>query len=133
MNPEIYGYLMERLFAAGALDVFWVPVYMKKNRPGTMLKVVCKKEKQDQLTALILSETTTLGLRSFEATRDILHREAVDVETVFGNLPAKKIINADGTVRVVPEYEVCRKVAQEKGVPLRQVYEACIGRSDSDD
>lgn len=126
MNPEIYGFLMERLFEEGALDVFWVPVYMKKNRPGTMLKVVCREKERSSLTCLILSETTTLGVRSYDASRDVLERELVQVETPFGKVAAKKITGPDGNTRIVPEYEACRQIAIEKKIPLRQVYDQLL-------
>ncbi|MCJ8503051.1 nickel pincer cofactor biosynthesis protein LarC [Desulfatitalea alkaliphila] len=124
MNPEIFGYLMERLFAEGALDVFWVPVQMKKNRPGTWVQVLCRPERRGAIVERLLSETTTLGVRFHEVQRTALARETVAVDSVFGKVMVKQVRGLEGTVRHVPEYEACRRIALEKGLPLRQVYEA---------
>jgi pyridinium-3,5-bisthiocarboxylic acid mononucleotide nickel chelatase len=124
MNPEIFGFLMERLFKDGALDVFWIPVFMKKNRPGTLIQVLCRKEKKDALIARILSETTSLGVRFYAAHRQILAREYADVETVFGKIQMKKITCPDGSIRMIPEYEVCKNIALERNMPLKAVYDA---------
>ena len=90
MNPEIYGFLMERLFAEGALDVYWIPIQMKKNRPGTLVRVLCPPEKQTAVTACILSETTSLGVRTHTVQRVSLAREAVTVQTPYGVVARKK-------------------------------------------
>lgn len=124
MNPEIYGYLMEKLFADGVLDVFWSPIYMKKNRPGIMVQVLCAPEKKDAAVARILSETTSLGVRYYTVGRISLPRKVVELKTRFGLLKAKQVTGVDGQVRVVPEYEVCRKIAEQYGVTLQSVYEA---------
>ncbi len=124
MNAEIFGFLMERLFEDGALDVYWLPIYMKKNRPGTMVQVVCHESIREKVVSRILTETTTSGVRYFKADRRILHRETVEVETCFGRLRAKKITKPDGSIVIVPEYEVCRKIALEKNIPVKSVYDA---------
>ncbi len=126
MNPEIYGYLMEKLFAHGALDVFWSPIYMKKNRPGILVQVLCPPEKKDAAAACILSETTSLGVRYYSVERIILPRKSVQVNTRFGRLTAKHVTGIDGRVRIVPEYEVCREIATQNGVALGVVYEAVL-------
>ena len=123
MNPEIYGHLMDRLFADGALDVWWVPVYMKKNRPGTLIQILCRRADEDRITARVFSETTTLGVRRHEAGRSILPRMAVKAATSFGLLPAKRVYGPDGAVTLVPEYESCRRIAVERDLPLKQVYQ----------
>ncbi len=123
MNPEVFGFLMERLFADGALDVYWIPIFMKKNRPGTMIQVLCHKDQKEAITNRILTETTSIGVRYYDAGRSILSREHVEIKTAFGDVAVKKIKNPDGSVRVVPEYEVCRRIAMEKDLPLRTVYE----------
>ncbi|MEW5908739.1 MAG: nickel pincer cofactor biosynthesis protein LarC [Thermodesulfobacteriota bacterium] len=123
MNPEFFGFLMERLFQDGALDVFWIPVFMKKNRPATMVQVVSRNEIREQIIRRILFETTTLGVRFTEAGRRILPRKSVPVQTRYGEIPAKQVTELDGRIRMVPEYEACRKVAIEKGIPLRIVYD----------
>ncbi|MFZ1986472.1 MAG: nickel pincer cofactor biosynthesis protein LarC [Desulfatitalea sp.] len=123
MNPEIFGYLMETLFDDGALDVFWVPVQMKKNRPGTLVKVLCAPEHREQVVARILAETTSLGVRYHEVYRTALPRQTVTVQSAFGTIEVKRVVGLDGDAQWIPEYEVCRRIAQERKVPLRQVYE----------
>ena len=123
MNPELFGHLMERLFQDGALDVYWIPIYMKKNRPGTMLQVICKNQMQDTLIHRILTETTTLGVRYHPSRRRLLGRETVEVKTSYGVVAAKRIKDPQGHARIIPEYEVCRQIALEQNVPLRVVYE----------
>jgi len=123
MNPELFGYLMERLFEDGALDVYWIPVYMKKNRPGTMLQVLCKIDRRETLIHRILIETTTLGVRYYPSRRRLLKRESVEVKTSFGVIVVKRIKDSQGNVRIIPEYEECRKIAIKKNIPLRVVYD----------
>lgn len=123
MNPEFFGFLMERLFEDGALDVYWIPVFMKKNRPGTMVQVLCRMYQKEAIANRILTETTSIGVRYYEVVRSILSREPAEIETVFGAVAVKKVENPDGSIRVVPEYEVCRRIALEKNLPLRTVYE----------
>jgi uncharacterized protein (TIGR00299 family) protein len=123
MNPEVFGFLMERLFADGALDVYLIPVFMKKNRPGTLLQVLCRRKKRESLIHRILTETTTLGVRYFDVERRLLQRESVTLNTPYGAVSVKKIIAPDGESRIVPEYDVCRRIAREKDIPIRTVYE----------
>ena len=126
MNPEIFGFVMDRLFADGALDVYWMPVFMKKNRPGTMIHVLCHRNQRETIIHRILSETTSLGLRYYDAQRRLLPREHVHIQTPYGPLQVKRITNPDGSMRIVPEYEVCKKIALEKKIPIRIVYDAII-------
>lgn len=126
MNPEIFGYVMERLFEEGALDVFWVPVYMKKNRPGTMVQVLCEPSSKARIVQRILTETSSLGVRFHEVHRTALERQAVVIDTPFGKIAAKRIRGMGGVDRIVPEYEACRTIALEKDLPLRQVYDVVL-------
>jgi len=126
MNPEIFSFLMERLFEDGALDVWWVPVYMKKNRPGTKVQVICYPDRKDVLIKRILSETTTTGVRYHEVKRKILSRCQDEIKTSYGTVCVKRVTNSDGTTRIVPEYEACKKIALEKKLPLKNVYENII-------
>lgn len=126
MNPELFGYLMDKLFEDGALDVFWVPVYMKKNRPGTMVQVLCDPGKSQQVVQRILSETTTLGVRFHDVHRACLKREIIDIDTRWGKVKAKKVIGINGSTRIVPEFESCKQVAETQGIALRSVYEDVI-------
>ena len=123
MNPEWFGYLMERLFEDGALDVYWIPIYMKKNRPGTMLQVLCRIDERDTLIRRVLSETTTLGVRYYQARRRLLARDELQVNTSYGIIAVKRVTDPQGNIRMIPEYEVCRKIALEYNLPLRVVYE----------
>ena len=129
MTAELAGYAMERLFAAGALDVTFTPVYMKKNRPGMLFTVICAPKQQAPLTAVIFAETTTAGVRAYRAERSVLARRESFVTTRFGKIKVKILEGPEG-LRNVPEYEDCRRVAQKKGVPLRQVYESVIAACD---
>ena len=114
---------MKRLFDNGALDVCWIPVFMKKNRPGTKVQVICKNDKRDKLINIILSETTSTGVRFYSAKRKILKRKCLELDTAYGKIQAKQIVNLDGSLRIVPEYDVCKKVAENKKIPLRDVYD----------
>jgi len=128
LNPQVYGYFAEKALAAGALDVFTTPVQMKKGRPGTLLTLLCKPENARKLTDLVFAETTTFGLRSYTAERRILPREWQSVQTRFGEV-RMKIARANGKVlQVSPEYEDCRKLAEEKKVALREVMEEAMRR-----
>lgn len=122
MNPEFFGFVMDRLFEAGALDVAWIPVQMKKNRPGTLLQALCTREKFGAIAQCILIETTSLGVRYHEVDRYLLERDHVTLDSSFGRIPVKRIRYPRGEVRYAPEYEVCRRIALESGVPLRNVY-----------
>ena len=123
MNPELFGYLMERLFCDGALDVYWIPLHMKKNRPGTMVQVLCEEAGKDRLIQRLLSETTSLGVRYYKATRRILVREQLTIQTSFGKVRVKRVRDPDGRERLVPEFDVCRKIALKRDLPLRVVYD----------
>ena len=126
MNPEVFGFLMDRLFEEGALDVYWIPIFMKKNRPGTLVQVLCRRNCKDVLIRCILSETSSLGVRYYDAKRCMLPRESVIMKTAYGEIQVKRIVEAGGGVRIVPEYEVCKKIALEKNVPIRRVYDTII-------
>ncbi|MBW2435486.1 MAG: nickel pincer cofactor biosynthesis protein LarC [Deltaproteobacteria bacterium] len=123
MNPEFFGFLMERLYADGALDVYWIPVHMKKNRPGTLVQVLCREDRKDALIQRLLSETTSLGVRYYQAARRMLAREQVTVHTSFGEVRMKRVTDPGGGRRLVPEYDVCREIALRRNIPLRSVYE----------
>ena len=128
MNPQIYGYFLERALAAGALDVYTTPVQMKKNRPGTLLTVLCQPQDANALTSLIFAETTTFGVRTTNAQRRILPREHVSVSTTFGDVRIK-LSRVNGRIlHVSPEFEDCRKLAVEKNVPLQQVINEALRR-----
>jgi uncharacterized protein (DUF111 family) len=121
LNPQVFGYVMDRLFEEGALDTFGIPVQMKKNRPGTLLTVLCKPEDASKLTRLIFAETTTLGVRRREEQRQTLARRWENVQTSWGEVRIK-IASMNGSVmNYAPEYEDCRRIAMEHKVPLKRV------------
>ncbi len=122
-TPEVIGFTTERLFAAGALDVFTFPIQMKKNRPGVLLSVIASPETAEACEAILFRETATFGVRRHTATRGKLHREGVTVDTPFGPVKAKKGWR-EGVEIVTPEYEDCARIAREQNVPLRSVYDA---------
>jgi len=120
---EVIGYAIERLFTAGALDAFAVPIQMKKNRPAFLLTVIAEPARVPELEAILFRETGTFGIRRTTAVRSKLHREAITVATPWGEVRAKRGWR-DGFEIVTPEYDDCARVAAESGVPLRSVYEA---------
>jgi len=124
MNPQWYEPLMEKLFAAGARDVFMVPAYGKKHRPGTVLTVVCPEETVPEVGRIVFRETTTFGLRYRLDRRMVLDRTARRVSTPWGDVSVKLGTFAGETVSVSPEYDDCRRVADAAGVPVKRVYEA---------
>jgi uncharacterized protein (TIGR00299 family) protein len=124
LNPEIYDYVMARLFDAGALDVFLSPIQMKKNRPATLVRVLCQPADADALMAILFAETSTLGVRQQLVTRHCLARTTHTVETPYGSVRVKVASLGDGQVKAAPEYEDCRRLAKASGVPLREVYRA---------
>jgi pyridinium-3,5-bisthiocarboxylic acid mononucleotide nickel chelatase len=121
LNPQVFGYVMDRLLGEGALDVFGIPVQMKKNRPGMILTVLCKSEDAGKLAQVIFSETTTLGVRQREEYRQTLARRWENVRTQWGEVRIK-IASMNGTItNYAPEYEDCRRIAAEHHVPLKTV------------
>jgi pyridinium-3,5-bisthiocarboxylic acid mononucleotide nickel chelatase len=126
MNPQVFGYVLDRLLEEGALDVFGLPVQMKKNRPGMLLTVLCQREDVSKLTDLIFKETTTLGVREREEKRRILARKWITVGTRWGNVRLK-VASMNGTVtNYAPEYEDCRKIAAAHRVPLKSVIQEAM-------
>ncbi len=129
-NPEFYEYVMERLFAEGARDVALVPMQMKKNRPGILLWVLCDPSTREKLSGIIFAETSTLGIRSYPVTRTALRREIKEVATVYGTVRVKVAYTPDGRMNRAPEYEDCKRLARERAVPLKLVYEAALMKFD---
>ena len=124
MPAELFGAVSERLFAAGALDVWTTPIGMKKNRPAVLLSVLAAVDLESTLAELLLRETTTLGVRVRTARRHIARREFRSVETVYGSAQVKLKWVGDDLVGAAPEYEDCRRLASNADVPVRRVYEA---------
>jgi len=124
MNPQLYGYLLDQALAAGALDVTCSSAQMKKNRPGLTISVVCETDKTDELSQLLFAQTTTIGVRIYEARRKVLERESVTVETPYGLVQVKVARSGGKVVNAAPEFDDCKRLAMEKSVPLKQVIAA---------
>jgi uncharacterized protein (TIGR00299 family) protein len=118
MNPQIYEYLMELLFEKGALDVFLTQLIMKKGRPGTKLTVLCKETEREEITKIILTETTTIGLRFYNVQRRVLQREIKLVNSEFGKVKVKFSRLGNEILKATPEYEDCKKLARKLNIPL---------------
>jgi len=127
MNPQFFGGVMDRLYAAGALDVCYAPVQMKKNRPGTMVTIVAPGPRRDALVDVLFRETTTIGVRYHEADRTCLAREWVSVATPFGPVRVKIASRGGAVVNAAPEYDDCAARAAEHGVAVKDVHAAAAG------
>src|SRR5439155_10047987 len=126
LNQQVFGYVMDRLLEAGALDVFGTPIQMKKNRPGTLLTVLAKPEAADKLSRIIFAETTTLGVRRREEVRQTLARRWETVGTKFGEVRIK-VASLNGSIsNYAPEYEDCRRIAEAQRVPLKTVMQEAV-------
>lgn len=126
MSPEISGHLMETLLDHQALDVSYIPVQMKKNRPGLQIEVLCRKEHLNAIIRLLFLETSSIGVRVHECDRFFLFRESLEIQTSFGKLQVKKIIDPNNRVRFVPEYEAIKKKAKEHQLPLQEIYKRVL-------
>jgi len=124
ISGEMIGYCTTRLWEAGALDVYTTAIQMKKNRPGVKLSVLCRPEDVEPIEAVLFTETTTLGVRRWTAARHVLSRQPHSVQTRWGPVEGKVGWLAGGAARFAPEFESCRRIAAEHGVPLHEVYEA---------
>ncbi len=132
MNPQIYGWLYERLFNAGALDVWTTPIYMKKNRPAQMLSVLVDKEHKELCIKIIFEETTTIGLRVIEIARRVeAVRKMAKVETSFGEVQCKVSAYDGKIVSITPEYEDCRRLAEKNSVPLKAVWQEALTKQEA--
>ena len=127
MNPQVYEYVMERLFDHGALDVYLTPVIMKKSRPGTLLGVLCSADKKYVLMDIIFKETTTIGMRFYDACRVTMTREMGHVRTRYGKVRVKVSSFGNGIQRKTPEYEDCRRLALDAKVPLAEIMKEVSG------
>jgi hypothetical protein len=126
MNPQLYGNVLNKLFSAGAMDVYFTPIEMKKNRPATMLSVIAHKTDEAAIAQLILKETTTMGMRVIPVYRFEAERRMQKVQTEYGEVPLKLKILDGKVVQASPEYEDCSRLASEHNVPLIQVYLAAM-------
>lgn len=124
MNPQFYDYIMEKLLTMGVLDVFFTPIMMKKNRPATLLTVICPSERMLSIIDFLLRETTTLGLRWHEEERAHADREILTLKTKYGEIHFKLARWEGKAISLSPEYEDCKRLALKKGVPLKEIFEA---------
>jgi pyridinium-3,5-bisthiocarboxylic acid mononucleotide nickel chelatase len=126
LSPEILASVQDRLFQAGALDVFFTPIQMKKGRPATMLSALCEPEALEKLQEIIFAETSTFGIRYRELNRKTLDRESVEVATSAGPIQVKIGRQAGRILQVAPEFESCYAAAQRSHQPLKRVYELAV-------
>ncbi len=126
MPPEWCGHLMERLFAAGARDVWYTPIVMKKNRPALTISTLCAASRVEQVGAALLAESTTIGLRHYRVNRRTLGRRSVALTTPHGEVEVKLALDGERVVNAAPEYRTCKAVADSTGVPLKEVYAAAL-------
>lgn len=126
LNPELYDHVMERLLSAGARDVYLAPVHMKKNRPGIVLSVLCRETDRDRLSALMLNETSAIGVRYYPVRRRILERTVREVSTAYGPVRIKVALAPDGHENLAPEYDDCKRIAMQQGVPIKRIYQAAL-------
>jgi len=124
MNPELYPYVIEKLFESGAEDVWLYPIQMKKSRPAVTLKVLVPPACEEEIKEVMFAETKTLGVRVSEVYKEYLDREVIEVDTRFGPLRVKVARSKDQVANIAPEYEDCRRAAVKSGVPLKEVYAA---------
>lgn len=125
MSGEIAGYVMEKLFDAGALDVFYTPIHMKKSRPAVKLTVICSSDRLEIIQHMILRETTTIGIRRYKTQRVCMEREIHTVKTPWG-MARVKVSSIDNVKKYAPEYEDCKKLAEGGNVPLKDVYDRVL-------
>lgn len=123
MNPELTSYVSDRLFEAGANDVYWIPIIMKRGRPGVMLNVLTSEEAMPKLEEIVFAETTTLGLRYIRADVHRLGRTFVKVDTEWGPVTVKLGFHQGKLVQMAPEFKECEAAARKGGIPLKRVYE----------
>jgi uncharacterized protein (DUF111 family) len=126
MNPQFYDHVMDRLFAAGARDVFLAPIQMKKNRPATLLTVICEATRRAALAEIILQETSTIGVRYYPVGRIILKRSSASVKTKYGTIRLKVIEEPDGSRRATPEYDDLKRIAAAKKIPLKFLHDEVL-------
>ncbi|WP_209124237.1 nickel insertion protein [Alkalihalobacillus sp. BA299] len=122
ITGEWLGYVMDKLFQAGANDVFYTPIYMKKNRPGIMLQLLCSQNKVDEMMNILFHETTTLGVRYYPLQVYRLSRNFIDIQTTWGKVTVKQGLYQGKVVQTAPEYESCRILAEKNDVPLKEIY-----------
>ncbi len=127
MNPEFFEYISDRLFKLGVSDVFFSNIMMKKSRPGILLNVICETELSDNVKNIIFTESTTLGIRTYPFRKDTLVRKFETIQTIYGDVTVKRSFYNGNEVSCKPEYEECKNIAIEKGIPVKEVYSNIMG------
>ena len=127
MNGEVYSYLFEKLFDYGALDVYVSSILMKKNRPGNKLSVLCNIENEDEIKNFIFTQTSTFGIRKYSVERDEISRTFFKIKTNYGEVSVKAGYMNEKLIKVAPEYEDCKKLADLHNIPLQSVYNEAVG------
>jgi uncharacterized protein (DUF111 family) len=123
MNPQVYDYLIEKLMQQGAQDAYLTPIIMKKGRPAILISVLVDKARSDAIVDTLFRETTSIGVRIQDVGRKKLSREIREVNTIYGKIRIKISKRGDEVLTATPEYEDCRRIAEEKQIPLKQVME----------
>ena len=126
MNPELFEYVMERLLEVGAVDVFFTPIMMKKNRSATTISVLTSRENHNAATEILLIETTTFGVRFYEVSREVLERETVLIKTPYGKANVNIGKRNGKQVQLSPEYDDCKKIARKRNIPIKKIYEEVL-------
>ena len=126
MNPEFFEYISERLFIAGASDVFLTNISMKKGRPGIILSIICEKELSDVVSEVLFTESTTLGIRSFPFRKNTLVRKFETINTKYGPVTVKRSFYKNAEVSCKPEFDECKKIAEIKGLPVKEIYDNVV-------
>jgi hypothetical protein len=129
MNPQVLGHVMAKLFQAGALDVYFTPIFMKKNRPATKLSVIARREDELTICDLILRESSTLGMRVTPVWRHEAEREMRTIPTRYGDVPVKLKIVSGNVIQATPEFDVCLRLAEAQGVPVNQILQEAAAAS----
>ena len=124
MSPEWLGFLLDKLLAEGANDVFYIPIYMKKNRPGVLLQLLCSLHKLNDIKEIIFNETTTLGIRYTPIHVHRLERRFKELETPWGTVTVKEGLYNGKVVQTAPEYEDCKRIAEKANIPLKSVFQS---------
>jgi hypothetical protein len=122
MNPEFFEFISERLFLAGASDVFLTSIIMKKGRPGVVMNVICEADKAESMKSIIFTESTSLGIRTFPFKKDTLVRKFEKINSIYGEVTVKRSFYNEKEVSFKPEYEDCRRIAASREIPLKEVY-----------
>jgi TIGR00299 family protein len=128
MNPELYEYIMEQLFANGALDVYMIPIIMKKERPGVKLNVLYTADKEKIIREIVLMQTTTLGFRKYRAQRNMLKREFSKIKTKYGEITVKNAYYNGKIIKSKPEYEECKRIALDNNININEVYKEVVSK-----